>query len=157
MQTRDLVGKLKEFLVFTISRSGGLLFIYASILQFIWAVLILINPVALLVTPLLGLTQLVGVNHISVASILFISNGLAFYFLVIKRLTSSHFFLLIPQQCILLLSAFGSLQAVILGHYADGVSRPSIFILADQLPNILIALLYTVAVLGWFNTQRNGI
>lgn len=148
--------KFKEFLVFTISRPGGLLFIYACILQLVWSVLILYSPQALLVTPLLGLTQLIGINHIFVSSILFFTDLAAIYFLAKKDLKASNFIYLIPQQIILLLSAFGCLQAVILGHYADGVVRSHLFILADQLPNILIAFLYTIAILGWFNTRREN-
>lgn len=54
---------------------------------------------------------------------------------------------LIPQQVVLLVSALGGARAIVDGHYADGVERSSAFIAADQLPIILLALLYTVVVL----------
>lgn len=55
--------------------------------------------------------------------------------------------LLLPQQFVLLCSAGSGFLATILGHYADGVARSWTFILADQLPSILIAVLYTTAVI----------
>lgn len=55
--------------------------------------------------------------------------------------------LLLPQQFVLLCSAGSGLLATILGHYTDGISRSWTFILADQLPAILIAILYTTALI----------
>lgn len=55
--------------------------------------------------------------------------------------------LLVPQQILLIMSAAGGISAAINGHYADGVARPWQFILGDQLPVILVALLYTTAIL----------
>lgn len=55
--------------------------------------------------------------------------------------------LLLPQQFVLLCSAGSGILATILGHYADGVARSWTFILADQLPSILIAVLYTTALI----------
>lgn len=54
---------------------------------------------------------------------------------------------LIPQQVLLFMSAAGGITAAIRGHYADGVARPWQFIIGDQLPVILVALLYTTAIL----------
>lgn len=54
---------------------------------------------------------------------------------------------LIPQQVLLIISAGGGIAAAVRGHYADGVTRPWQFIAGDQLPVILIALLYTTAIL----------
>jgi hypothetical protein len=56
--------------------------------------------------------------------------------------------LLVPQQFVLIISASGALHAAFVGHYADGVPRPWQFILGDQLPVILAALLYTYALLA---------
>jgi hypothetical protein len=54
---------------------------------------------------------------------------------------------LTPQQLVLLISAVGGIHAAAAGHYADGTVRPWQFIVTDQLPVILLAIIYTVAVL----------
>jgi hypothetical protein len=54
---------------------------------------------------------------------------------------------LIPQQIVLLLSAMAVLQAIVLGHFGDGVVRSWQFIFLDQMQTLIIAILYTVAVL----------
>jgi len=54
--------------------------------------------------------------------------------------------LLLPQQTLLVITAIGAILAAISGHYADGVPRPTLFILADQFPPILIAAAHTVAI-----------
>ena len=55
--------------------------------------------------------------------------------------------LLLPQQALLYLAAWGGLQAILEGEYADGVTRPYSFILTDQLPMMLFALIHTIAIL----------
>jgi hypothetical protein len=54
--------------------------------------------------------------------------------------------LLLPQQSLLVISALGALSAIISGHFADGVVRPWGFIMADQFPIILSAILYSVSI-----------
>jgi len=61
--------------------------------------------------------------------------------------------LLIPQQFFMLLSAGGSIVAIYHGYYADGVVRSSAFILADQSPWVLAALLYTFSILETFGKR----
>src|SRR5688500_20064681 len=46
---------------------------------------------------------------------------------------------LLPQQLLLYAAAWGGLQAVVDGQYADGVERAYEFILTDQLPMMLLA------------------
>jgi hypothetical protein len=55
--------------------------------------------------------------------------------------------MLIPQQLMLLISGGGAIAAVARHHYADGVMRNGTFILTDQLPIILLSVLYSIAVL----------
>jgi hypothetical protein len=55
--------------------------------------------------------------------------------------------LLLPQQLLLYVAAWGGLHAVVNGHYADGVDRPYQFILTDQLPLMLLAVIHTLAVI----------
>ena len=56
--------------------------------------------------------------------------------------------LLLPQQTLLVITAIGAILAAISGHYADGVPRPTLFILADQFPPILIAGAHTLAIIS---------
>lgn len=55
--------------------------------------------------------------------------------------------LLIPQQLTLLLSAGIGIQATIVQEYADGTVRSWAHIACDQAPIVVIAILYTIAVL----------
>lgn len=54
----------------------------------------------------------------------------------------------IPQQLVLLMSTLTAVHAVLLGQYPDGTIRPSMFILADQLPAILVTVLHTAALMS---------
>ena len=58
----------------------------------------------------------------------------------LSRPTTTGMLLLLPQQTILVISASGALRAAVQGHYADGVARPGAFILADQLPVVVLML-----------------
>jgi hypothetical protein len=63
--------------------------------------------------------------------------------------------LLLPQQLLLYVAAWGGLQAVVNGHYADGVARPYEFILTDQLPLMLLAVVHTLSLIE-FPWQGEG-
>lgn len=52
-------------------------------------------------------------------------------------------FFILPQQVVLLLTAFGSVAIILGGHYADGVPRAISFIAADQVIYILVALFHS--------------
>ena len=54
--------------------------------------------------------------------------------------------MLIPQQVLLLMSAFAGIHAAVQQHYADGVLRGWAFILGDQMAMIALAVLYTIAI-----------
>ena len=62
--------------------------------------------------------------------------------------------LLIPQQILLLITAFGSVEAILAGSYADGILRSPLFIACDQLPRISLAGLYSVAILARIRAPR---
>lgn len=55
---------------------------------------------------------------------------------------------LLPQQTLMLTAAIGCASVIILGHYADGAEYPRIFILRDQLPEILTAVWHTAAIIN---------
>jgi len=54
---------------------------------------------------------------------------------------------LIPQQFVLMMSAFGAIAAIMHSTFADGVPRPRGFILADQSPAVLAAAFHTAAII----------
>ena len=61
-------------------------------------------------------------------------------------------FALIPQQTLLVITAIGAVAFAAMGHYADGYqpSGGGLFIGADQLPRILLAISHSVASYQWF-------
>ncbi len=56
--------------------------------------------------------------------------------------------LMLPQQFLLFIAAYGSLACILTGRFADGVERSSAFLLADQSPAILAAIGHTVAIVA---------
>ena len=64
--------------------------------------------------------------------------------------------LVIPQQLVLLVSAYGAGECVVRGQFADGVARPFWFMLADQAPSVLVAVFHTCAILEQFTKARKG-
>jgi hypothetical protein len=58
---------------------------------------------------------------------------------------------LLPQQTLLMITAIGAVCFASLGHYADGYEPGGggLFILADQLPRILFAIVHGVAAFYW--------
>jgi len=82
---------------------------------------------------------------LSLPAMLLASAALAAYGLTKAESPYTRALCLIPQQGAVIATAGGAIAAVISGHYADGVMRPWAFILADQLPSILIAVFHTLA------------
>lgn len=57
------------------------------------------------------------------------------------------FFALLPQMSLLIASAISVSYFACVGHYGDGVPRDHLFILADQFPEILLAIFYPLGLL----------
>lgn len=127
---------------------GKYIVLCASLLHFLWAALLLVSPDAGGATPLNIVLRVCG-GPIRTSFVLTCVALAAMVFPFSKYRVSNRALalMLIPQQTILLMSAGAGIRAAVLGHYADGVARSWTFILSDQLPMILIAALYTVAVL----------
>jgi hypothetical protein len=125
---------------------------YAITLHLTWGVLLLISDAPARVTAVHVLAMLLGPQLLAVA---LLGVGLAAW-LAVARDRAGHleFFLILPQQVTLMLSAGGAVLAMWTGHFADGEPRPHAFILADQAPAVLAALLHTGAILGWFRRGR---
>lgn len=84
--------------------------------------------------------------------ILVMSSVLATAGLIIETTWAALLF--IPQQLILMASASGSIDAMWLGQFADGVLRPHAFIAADQIYAVIIATGHTIAVV--FHAMRRA-
>lgn len=120
--------------------------LYACLLHYAWAGLLAYSPDAGHSTPVAGVIDVVGGRWQAVA-VFGITALLAQIGVMRRKPMRLRSLMLLPQQIVLLISAEAGLHAVIAGHYADGVLRPWPFILSDQLPMILVALLYTSAIL----------
>lgn len=115
---------------------------YATVLQAVTGVLILLYGSKLQTATLSPLNDYFDAWP-TVGVLLLISAGLAV--MVLTRDKSA--LLLLPQQVIVLIQGAIALQLAGAGHYGDGTVRPSLFILADQLPAIVLAAFYTVALI----------
>lgn len=130
---------------------GKYIITFASLLHVGWAVLIMIDARACKATPVSILYSLAQGDRVFLVAILFVVAGLALAFLDFRLRQQVHegilAMLLVPQQFVLWCSAGAGFVAVLHQQYADGVPRSWVHILADQLPVMLMALLYTVALL----------
>lgn len=62
---------------------------------------------------------------------------------------------LLPQQFTLMMSAGGAIVCIWAGHFADGVIRPSAFLLVDQIPAVLIALMHSGAIVEIYISRKS--
>ena len=118
---------------------------YAVLLHFAWAVLLVTGNTVLGTTPVHAFS-FIG-NNVAIAIVLILVAGSATAGLVSGKQPYHQALAATPQQFLLLISAGGAVDAVIRGQYADGIERPWVFILADQLPSILVAFVHTLALL----------
>ena len=123
---------------------------YAVLLHGIWAVMLLFSDEPFGSTPLH--TLFFGHRFVT-AAVLLAASVLAVRG-IRRRGTRAGWLLLLPQQVLLMISAIGGIVAAILGHYADGVSRPGLFIAADQLPGVVAALCHTFAIIDLHRRHR---
>jgi hypothetical protein len=147
------MGYLKELLTLKIARHalGKYIILFATLLHFFWATLLLVDVHAGNATALSVLFALCDNSRPAVIVVLFSVAILALLFLDkrvrIKVSNPWMTLLLIPQQVILWCSAGAGIYATIIQRYADGVIRSWAHIAADQTSMVLTALLYTVAVI----------
>lgn len=123
---------------------------YACALHYTWGILLAISPSAAHSTPVSAIVTIFGGRWAAMAALI-ISAAAATAVSLVRSVRRAWLLplLLVPQQCLLIMSAGGGIYAAIVGHYADGVPRPWEFILGDQLPVALAAVLYTFALIGY--------
>ena len=99
-------------------------------------------------------------SNISLALLLGVSSGAAIYGVTNKQLPAyQRAIWCIPQQFLVALSSFGAFDAVISSSYPDGVQRSFVFILADQLPAIVLIAVHTIGIIdlaGAFGTRLDN-
>jgi hypothetical protein len=147
------MGYLSDFLTLKIAKHalGKYIILFATLLHLFWAVLVAIDIHAGNATSLSILFALCDNSRAAVIALLF-SVALAALLFLDRRVRVKvgnpwMTLLLLPQQLILWLSAGAGIYAVSIQRYADGIVRSWAHISADQVPMVLTALLYTVAVL----------
>ncbi|HUK49762.1 MAG TPA: hypothetical protein VLV18_01905 [Terriglobales bacterium] len=132
--------------------SGNWIIGYAIALHLFWGIFILLSDAPLFTTPIHTVAEIVeivsGTNRYAVSAVFLIAAILSYVGLRSKR-NLTGVLLMMPQQSLLVLTAIGGILAAINGHYADGVPRPSMFILADQFPPVLIAAAHTLAIVAF--------
>ena len=115
---------------------------YGVALHLLWGLAILSDPSAVRTTPTYLLGQLVP-NTTLLAMVLLCSSWLAAQVVTEPVLQPKHVLFLIPQQVLMLVAAAGALGRILVGAYADGVLRSNQFLLVDQAPNVIAAVLQT--------------
>ena len=118
---------------------------YAVALHLIWAICLFVSPAALHATAVAGPARLFP-NRFGLAILLIAVASVAVISLFLKRLTPEKILLLVPQQLMLGLSAAAALSAMSHGHFADGVTRPHTFLVADQIPTVLALVFHSATI-----------
>lgn len=134
---------------------------YAAGLHILWGVALLCTSFDQWATPISPYFQLFG-GHLSVALWLLSISAVALGGKIWANRVVLLLLCLIPQQALLMISAWASGFAIYQQQYADGVSRPFVFIFCDQLPNILAMLAHTgyvvevtvAAFKQWLNVRK---
>lgn len=116
--------------------------VYACVLHVAQGVAVLADPAALHITPIAGIAWIgrwgTGSVLISVAVLALL--GLRSWLGILGVI------LALPQQALLVATAYSALAAILRQSYADGVLRPLAFIAADQIGTVLLAIVHSVAI-----------
>jgi len=115
-----------------------------------WGLMLLIDPQAKGVTAISLMVRVL--NSSTLAAIVFFLAGALAAVGILRARPGRMIGLLevLPQQAVLLMSAFAACAAVYASQYADGVPRPRAFIAADQAPAVFIMLAHTASLFDCF-------
>lgn len=117
--------------------------LYATVLYLIWGIILLVDSSAFSTNPIGFFEYFFDKTTTSLA---FLTAGLLATASFKVKDKFNNFLMLLPQQILLLLASMSGVVSTIRGQYIDGVIRPSAFIFADQLPIILLSLVYGAAI-----------
>jgi hypothetical protein len=121
-----------------------LIIVYAILIHLTWAVTLLFDPAAGYATAVHTLLNFV--SDTSATIVYFVVAGVAIIGLLYRGFSKPALCML-PQQLIMMISAGGAIWAMWLGQFADGIQRPHAFLIADQSPAVIAAVLHTYAIL----------
>lgn len=130
--------------------------IYAIALHVMWGIVLLIQGTPSLITNLDELSHMVNGNVRAIGFVLIGVATLSIYAMVDYSHNGRRargLLLLLPQQFVLTLSMFSSMHAVYSGHFADGIPSLPTFILLDQMPSILAAVIHTFAIFYYYSNR----
>ncbi len=119
---------------------------YAAALHIVWAVALLVDSSTQGVTAVSVAARMFGWPWTSVFMLTAAAMAIVGIIVPITHCRCNTWFML-PQQFLLILSAGGALSAMVQSKFADGVLRPRAFLIADQLPAILIAVAHVVVMI----------
>lgn len=140
------IGSLQPFLREKLMQAASLLGIwYAVALHGLWCIGLLISTDPMGATAVHGPAMLFP-NRFGLAIVLVAVAGCAIGG-IFMRLGTSKILLLVPQQLMLGVSAASAMQAIVAGQFADGVPRPTWFIIADQSPAIVALFVHSMTIL----------
>ena len=116
----------------------------AALMHLVWAYCLLVDPSSINVTAMYGIKFLA----LSLPTTILVLYAVAALALCALPLRSGwgRVLCILPQQVILLISAVGVLRAMWFGEFADGTLRTSPFLIADQIPVLLLAGFHMLSV-----------
>lgn len=126
---------------------------YAICMHWVWGGLLLTD------TAPLGVTSINSLTHFGFVTAPYV--GLMFltvaFLAAISRATPKPVGILfiLPQQLVLIVSALGAVEAMRTGTFADGTVRSIPFLIADQIPAILIAVFHILCVYTTYFYREN--
>ena len=121
-----------------------LIILYAIVVHVITGVVLIANPDAGASTGPSSIVQLCFDSSLLAGAAMLIAAALAIAAHFHRPWRSWAYW---PQQLLLVVAAIGALVAVVMGKYADGVFRPTLFITTDQLPVMLLPFFHALAII----------
>ena len=131
--------------------AGMLIIMYAIAVHVITGAVLIANPDAGASTGPSSVVQLFFDSSLLAGVAMLIAAGLAIVAHLHRPWRSWAYW---PQQLLLVVAAVGALVAVVMGNYADGVVRPTLFIATDQLPVMLMPFFHALAII--FSRDYSG-
>lgn len=125
----------------------------AIIVHSSWATILLFGDAPLNTTPMGELKQWINGNRWIAAFIYGLASLIAAIPIFNRKLDTKLIGVIccVPQQILMMLSAFTALYCVMRGSYFDGVPRDWTFILADQLWGIVGMTMHTLSLIDWYH------
>ena len=108
------------------------------LLHLAWGILLLVSESPMQTIAIAGITKYLHLNALGLALVCLTASACAIY--AIRLPFPWTIAALIPQQFLLLLSAFSAIEFILRGVTVDGTTRPWAFLAAAQSPTIILAL-----------------